>query len=164
MDYRITAKVINRPTFDLSEKLTFGLGIERVIFSTEPVRSTCRFAFIAVVIIGTCIVFNSEETPATVKADIDMQLFLAIELFDAGTVNPYDIADAFYLGTVLNALGIKHAVYTLKAFPRFVTFCAMGSIHYLDRTNVFVLGLVGLRCIHYDAVNVYLVLVLLKLA
>jgi hypothetical protein len=93
-----------------------------------------------------------------------MQLLLAIELFDAGTVDPNDIADAFYLGTILDALGIEHAVYTLKAFPRFATFCAIGNIDYFDRANVFVLSLVRLRCINYDAVNVYLVLVLFKLA
>lgn len=90
-------------------------------------------------------------------------MLLAVELFDASTVDPDDITDTFYLGTVFYAFGIEYAIDALKAFPRFAAFCAMRDVYYFDGADVFVLGLVGLGGIHDDAVNVYLVLVLFKL-
>ena len=163
MDYWIRSEVVYRPTFDLSELLAFGLGIERVIFATEPVRLASGFAIIAIVVILSRIVFNTEEAPAAVEADIYMELLLAVELFDASTVDPDDITDTFYLRTVFYAFGIEHAIDALKAFPRFTAFCWMRDVYYFDRADVFVLGLVGLGGIHDDAVNVYLILVLFKL-
>lgn len=78
------------------------------------------------------IVFNTEEAPAAVEANIYMELLLAVELFDASTVDPDDITDAFYLGTVFYAFGIEHAIDALKAFPRFTAFCAMRDVYYFD--------------------------------
>lgn len=72
MDYWIRSEVVYRPTFDLSELLAFGLGIERVIFATEPVGLATGFAIIAIVVILSRIVFNTEEAPAAVEADIYM--------------------------------------------------------------------------------------------
>jgi len=122
MDYCIRSKIFVRPAFDLSELLAFRLGIERVIFATEPIGLATGFTIIAVVIVLSLVVFDTEKAPAAIKVDINMQLFLSVVFFDTSTVDPDNITDAFNLGTVFDAFGIKHAVDTLKAFPRFASF------------------------------------------
>jgi len=106
----------------LSELLAFGLGIERVIFAAEPIGLASGLTVVAVVVVLSLVVFNTEKAPAAVEVNIYMELLFPFVLFDTSSVDPDNITDAFNLWAVFDAFSIKHAVDTLKAFPRFAAF------------------------------------------
>lgn len=56
-----------------------------------------------------------EQHPRRIEVDINMELKLALVLFNAGSVNSDYVADVFGLWTVLRFFGIEDAAHVLVA-------------------------------------------------